>query len=120
MRPRSIRGRRVACVGNRPRLPDACPACEITVCTGSLVLAAAGPGEYHDIGFADLVEGGVAANAEHAVICAHFAASVPDEHHVDRRNALQHLVGPDTVECGEPWEQRDGDQYYLSFPSATT
>ena len=32
---------------------------------------------------------------------AHLAAPMPDEHHVDRRDPLQHLVGPDRVQCGD-------------------
>ena len=79
---------------------------------GLVVDEYAGPdaaGNHHDVGRADFVEGGVARDAEHAVLGSHLTALVPDEHDVYRRNALQDFVGPDCVQRGEPREQRDGD-----------
>ena len=48
-----------------------------------------------------------------------------DEDDVDLRDPLQHLVGPDAVERGEPGEKRDGDLQICSvtpvvLSSATT
>ena len=60
------------------------------------------PGNDEDVGVGDLLERGVDGDAEHAVLGADLAALVADEHDVDVGDALQHLVGPDRVERGEP------------------
>jgi hypothetical protein len=61
--------------------------------------------EHHDVGVGELLEGRVDGDAEHAVLAADLAAVVADERDVDRRYALQHLVWPDGIECGEPGKQ---------------
>ena len=45
---------------------------------------------------------------QHPVVAADLTELMPDERHVDGRDALQHFVGSDRVECGEPLEQRNG------------
>ena len=72
----------------------------------------------------DLLEGGVDAQTEHAVLAAHLAPDVADEDDVEGRNALQDLVGAHGVERGEPREEGDGDLHavghadVLSFGAA--
>jgi hypothetical protein len=67
------------------------------------------PGNTTTSGCGHLLERRVDLDAEHAVVRADDAALVADERHVEVRDALQHLVGPDAVERGELREQRDGD-----------
>ena len=56
-----------------------------------------------------LFERGVDDDAEHPVLAANLAPFMADNRHVDLRDALQHLVGADTVESGEPGEQGNDD-----------
>jgi hypothetical protein len=59
-------------------------------------------GEHDDGRLGDLLKGGIDRYAEHAVLGAYLPASMTDDGHIDLRNALEHLVGPDAVEGGEP------------------
>ncbi|HUD16373.1 MAG TPA: hypothetical protein VMQ59_03880 [Acidimicrobiales bacterium] len=65
-------------------------------------------GEDHHVRVAEVVEGGIDGEAERAVVAADLAPPVADEGDVDRGDALEHLVGADAVEGGEPREQGDG------------
>src|SRR5690349_13901121 len=71
-------------------------------------------GHHHHVRSADLVEVGITDYAEQPVLGAYLTAPMSDEDHVDRRDALQHFVGPDGVEGGEPVEQWDGDLHHAS------
>lgn len=75
-------------------------------------------GEHHHLRCAHLVEGGVAGQAQHPVLGAHLAPALPDEHDLDRRNPLQHFVRAHRIQCGDPREQRDGDQRHVAPASA--
>lgn len=76
-------------------------------------------GKQHHVRRGDLVEPRVAAQPEHAVFGTHLAAAVTDEHDLDRRDALQHLVGAHRVERGHPGKQRDGDECHGTAGSAS-
>jgi hypothetical protein len=64
-------------------------------------------GEHDDVGLGQILEGGVDADPEHAVVASHLSLCMADEGDVEPRDALEHLVRPDAVERGEPWEERD-------------
>ena len=66
-------------------------------------------------GVGHLLERGVDGDAEEAVLAAHLAAFVTDERHVDRGNALQHLVRADPVERGELREEGYDDLHGVTF-----
>ena len=74
--------------------------------------------EHHHIGCAEFVECGVASHAQHPVFGTRLAAAMPDEHHFDRRNALQHFVGSDRVERSKPWEKWNCDQRHACLAPA--
>lgn len=67
-------------------------------------------GEDHHVGARELVERRVDVDAEESVVGPHDAALVTDEGDVDARHALEDLVGPDAVQCGELWEQGNRDR----------
>ena len=46
-----------------------------------------------------------------AWVLTRLTAAMPEEHHVDRRDPLQHFVGTDSIKCGEAVKQRDGDEH---------
>jgi hypothetical protein len=66
-------------------------------------------GEHDDVGLRHVLEGGVDGEPEHAILAANLAPTVTDEGHVDRRDALQHLVRAHAVQGGEPLEEGDRD-----------
>ena len=65
-------------------------------------------------------EGAVDLDAEHAVVGTNDAPLMADERDIDLRDSLQHLVGPDAVECGELREKGndsgDGHAVTLARP----
>ena len=66
-------------------------------------------GEDQHVGTGHLGEGRVGDQTQHPVVAAHLSGPVADEGHVDARHPLEHLVGPDGVEGGEPRKERDRD-----------
>ena len=66
-------------------------------------------GEHDDVRLGHLLPGGVDGQAEHAILGADLAAVVSDEGDVEARDPLKDLVGPDGIERGDVWEERDGD-----------
>ena len=68
-------------------------------------------GEHHHVRLSEFGERLVDRHAQHPVVAAHFAALMPDEHHVDRRNSLQHFVGADGIQRGAAFEQWNRNQH---------
>ena len=61
----------------------------------------------HDIGFGELLEGGVDGEAQQPVLGPHLTLPVADEGDVEGGDALEHLVGSDGIQRGHPFEQGD-------------
>jgi hypothetical protein len=65
-------------------------------------------GKDEEVGLAQFGEGRVGRHAQHAVLAAVLAPPRADEDDVDEGDALEHLVGPHRIQCGEFVEEGDG------------
>jgi hypothetical protein len=74
-----------------------------------LVARPAAPRDHDDVGLRNLAHAAIGGQGQRAGIRALATGLSGDEQHLRTWQAAQHLIGPDRVERGHPFEQRDGD-----------
>ncbi len=72
------------------------------------------PRDHHNRWFWNLGIRGVGGESEKSILGSHLAHTIGNEHDLGIRKALQHLVGSDPIQSGEPVEQWDRDLHGIS------